>query len=94
MCNKDIGFSLFMKATLILAGPYSSCIETKNIWQSLCLKHNIDFEIYDLTESKAKDITKKMQIKSFPALIINNNVVAVGHPNMENANKVIQEILK
>lgn len=83
-----------MKATLILAGPYSSCIETKNIWQSLCLKNNIDFEMHDLTTSKAKEITEKMHIKSFPALIIDNNVVAVGHPNIENANKVIQEILK
>jgi glutaredoxin len=83
-----------MKAILILAGPYSSCLETKNIWQDLCLKNNIDFEMYDLTKSKGKEITKKMHIKSFPALIIENNVVAVGHPNIENAKNIIQELIK
>ena len=82
-----------MKAILILAGPYSTCFETKNIWQDLCLKNNIDFEMHDLTENKGKEISVKMNIKSFPALIIDNNVVAVGHPNIENAKKVIQQAI-
>ncbi|MCW8901133.1 MAG: thioredoxin family protein [Gammaproteobacteria bacterium] len=82
-----------MKAILILAGPYSSCAATKNIWQDICLKHNINFETHDLSESIGKKIAVKMSLKSFPALLINDKVVAVGHPSEQAAEKVIQAIV-
>lgn len=78
-----------MKAILILAGPYSTCMATKNIWQDVCLKNNIEFEMYDLTHIKGKEIAKKMNIKSFPALIVNDKVIAVGHPSEQTAEKAI-----
>lgn len=83
-----------MKAILILAGPYSSCLATKNIWQDVCLKYNVDFELYDLTDDTGKEIAKKIGTKSYPALIVNNKVVAVGHPSEESAEKVIHGLDK
>lgn len=80
-----------MKAVLILAGPYSSCLATRDIWKSICMKNNIEFEMYDLTNNTGKEIAQKLNIKSFPALIINNKVVAVGHPNEKSAENVIQK---
>ena len=82
-----------MKATLILAGPYSSCLATQNFWQDCCSKHDIDFETHDLTETTGKELADKLNIKSFPALLANNKVVAVGHPDEQAAEKIIQ-ILK
>jgi len=34
-----------------------------------------------------------MSLKSFPALLINDKVVAVGHPSEQAAEKVIQAIV-
>lgn len=82
-----------MKAILILAGPYSSCLATKIIWQDLCLENNIDFEMHDLSEEKGKQIAEQINIKSFPALIVDNNVVAVGHPNEKIAKDVIKKLV-
>lgn len=81
-----------MKAILILAGPFSTCDSTKNIWQALCVKHNIEFETHDLSESIGKDIAEKHNIKSFPALIVKEKVVAVGHPNEEVAKKIFDSL--
>lgn len=81
-----------MKAILILAGPFSKCASTKNIWQALCKNNNIEFETHDLAEVIGIDIAEKHNIKSFPALIVNNKVVAVGHPNEEVAKKVFESI--
>lgn len=81
-----------MKAILILAGPYSSCDATKNIWQDICLKNDINFETYDLSESVGKKIADNLNIKSFPALLINDKVVAVGHPSEQAAEKVIKAL--
>ena len=79
-----------MKAILILAGPYSSCRATQNIWQDSCSKYNIEFETYDLSNSIGKELAEKFNIKSFPALIANDKVVAVGHPDEQTAEKLIQ----
>lgn len=92
MCNKNKGFSYQMKAVLILAGPYSSCVATQNIWQDSCSKHDIEFEIHDLTDNIGKELAEKLNIKSFPALIINKKVVAVGHPDEQTAEKLIQTL--
>lgn len=81
-----------MKAILILAGPYSSCDATKIIWGDICLKNNINFETHDLSESIGKKIAEDLNIKSFPALIVNDKVVAVGHPNKESAENIISNV--
>ena len=82
-----------MKAILIMAGPYSSCDATKIIWQDICVKHKIEFEMYDLTTTTGKEIASKLQLNSFPALIVNDKVVAVGHPDEQSAGKVIQTLI-
>ena len=81
-----------MKAILILAGPYSSCDATKHIWQDICLKNDIHFETHDLSGSIGKKIADNLNIKSFPALLINDKVVAVGHPSEQAAEKVIKAL--
>ncbi len=83
-----------MKAILILAGPYSSSFETEVIWKDTCLKNNIEFEMYDLSNHIGKELALKLDIKSFPVLIVNDNIVAVGHPDEQTAEKVIQSLVK
>ena len=81
-----------MKAILILAGPYSSCAATQNIWQDSCSKYDIEFETHDLTDNIGKELAERLNIKSFPALIFNDNVIAVGHPDEQAAEKLIQTL--
>ena len=81
-----------MKVVLILAGPYSSCTATEIIWKEACKTKNIDIEVFDLTHKEAQDLSSQLRIKSFPALIMNNKVIAVGHPSEKDALKIIQSI--
>lgn len=82
-----------MKAILILAGPYSSCDATKIVWQDICLKNNIEFEEHDLSDGIGKELASKHNIKSFPAFLVNDKVVAVGHPDESAAEKVIEALI-
>ena len=77
-----------MKAILILAGPYSTCRNTQTIWENLCAENDIKLTVYDLTNADGKKLADKLNIRSFPALIMNNKVIAVGHPNEETARNV------
>ena len=81
-----------MKAILILAGPYSSCKATELIWEEACRTGNIELKTFDLTHKKGQELSSKLSVKSFPALIINNKIVAVGHPNQKDALKIIKSI--
>ena len=81
-----------MKAILILAGPYSSCHATEIIWSEVCKTKNIEVQIFDLSHKEGQELSSKLSIKSFPALIIDNKVIAVGHPNEKDALKIIKSL--
>ena len=83
-----------MKAILILAGAYSSCNATELIWKKICKDKGISLTAYNSTHDKGLELSSELNIKSFPALIIDNIVVAVGHPDERSAKKVIANIVK
>jgi len=83
-----------MKLILLLAGPYSSCQKTQRVWQDVCLNHNIEISILDLEHENGQTLAERLNLKSFPALIHNNKVIAVGNPDKQKAEKIIIDLLK
>lgn len=83
-----------MKAILILAGPYSSCSATELIWKEACKDKNITLTTFDSSQNEGLKLSTELKVKSFPALIINNKVIAVGHPDEKSAQKIISNINK
>lgn len=81
-----------MKAILILAGSDSSNSATELIWEEACKNKGISLTTLDSNHSDGQKPSSKLNIKSFPALIINNKIVAVGHPDEKSAKKVISNI--
>ena len=83
-----------MKAILILAGPYSSCSATELIWKEACKDKDIKLTTFDSSQNEGLKLSTELKVKSFPALIINNKVIAVGHPDEKSAQKIISNINK
>ena len=77
---------------MLFRSPFSSCKATQLIWEKLCDDKGIKLEIFNLTNKDGQEFAAKLNIKSFPALIIDDKVVAVGHPNEQTAEKVIQSL--
>jgi len=77
---------------LLLAGPYSSCMKTQQIWQEACLKANLELEVLDLDSDHGQQLAERLNLKSFPALILNNKVIAVGNPSEQKAAKISSEL--
>lgn len=82
------------KLQLILAGPYQACLSTKEIWKEACAKYDLKIEITDLDEEPGISLEKNLNIKSFPAFIVDNEVKAVGHPNRDAAFKLIMHLFE
>ena len=81
-----------MKLILLLAGPYSSCQKTQQVWQEACLKQSIELEVIDLEHEHGQALADQLNLKSFPALIYKNQVIAVGNPDKQKAEKVIADL--
>ncbi len=77
-----------MKLILLLAGSYSSCVKTQQIWQETCTKQNIELEVIDLEHTQGQTLANQLNLKSFPALILNQKVIAVGNPDKQKAEKI------
>lgn len=81
-----------MKLILVIAGRYSSCQVSKQIWQNECLKHNIEIDVLDLENENGQIFATQFNLKSFPALIMGKKIIAVGHPDTETAEKIITSL--
>ncbi len=82
-----------MKLILIISGRYPSCNVSKKIWFETCVQNNIELEVFDMENSNGRNIAETLNLKTFPALIRDGKVIAVGQPNSKTAEKLIQELL-
>jgi hypothetical protein len=78
-----------MKLILIMTHRNPACENTQTIWHETCLKHNIELDVLDFENKKGKNLAKKLNLNSLPALIDNNNIIAVGQPDIKTAEKII-----
>ncbi len=83
-----------MKFQLILAGPYISCQHTRQVWGKACDSRDLELEIIDLESETGQKLEKTLNIKSFPALIVDGQIKAVGHPDAASATELIIKLLK
>ena len=83
-----------MKAILLFAGQDSSNSETELIWKEACINKGIILTTLDSTHNDGQKVSSKLNIKSYPAFIIDNKIIAVGHPDKQNAKAVLQALCK
>ncbi len=82
-----------MKLILLLAGPYSSCTSTQEIWQEACVESDIKLETIYLDSEQGQKLAERLKLASFPALINDKKIIAVGHPNTQSAKNLISQLL-
>jgi len=83
-----------MNLQLILAGPYEACNKTGDVWKQACEAYQLELEVTNLECDTGQALEKSLNIKSFPALVVDNHVRAVGHPSVETALALISSLIK
>ncbi|VAW99742.1 hypothetical protein MNBD_GAMMA22-2914 [hydrothermal vent metagenome] len=82
-----------MKLILIISGSCLSCKAAHDIWLTTCQSYDIKLSTWDFENETGKNIAEQLDIKSFPALINNKKIIAVGCPNAATAKKIIKQLL-
>lgn len=81
-----------MKLQLLIAGQYPTCLEAKDIWQSVCDQNGLSLEIIELDNEQGQALIDNLKLKSFPVLIADSKVRAVGRPDPRIAQDIIHAL--
>ncbi len=82
-----------MKIQLIIMGNTKQSQATENIWRKICEEQNLSLQVADSETSEGQSLVKKLALRTLPALVVNNQVIAVGQPDKVSARQILQ-ILK
>jgi hypothetical protein len=81
-----------MKLQLLIAGQYPSCLETRDIWQQACEENGLTLEIILLEEERGRILAERLDLKSFPVLIADDQIKVVGKPDIRNAHDIVRQL--
>jgi len=80
-----------MNLCLILdANPSSRQAEI--IWRDACEGSGDTLEVVNTENTKYQPLIEQLHLNSFPALVQNQRVLAVGIPTLENAKKLLNQL--
>lgn len=82
-----------MKLQLLIAGQLPSCLETRDIWQSVCEQQGIELELIEVENEEGQELIDKLGIKSFPVLLADGKIRAVGRPDPQHAADILKQLL-
>lgn len=66
--------------------------EAEIIWRDACKDSGDTLEIINASDTKYHTLVEQLQLNTFPALLQDNRVLAVGIPTRENATKLLTEL--
>jgi len=82
-----------MKLQLLIAGQWPSCLETRDIWQSVCKQQGVELELIEVEDEQGQELIDRLGIKSFPVLLADGKIRAVGRPDPQHAADILQQLL-
>jgi hypothetical protein len=82
-----------MKLQLLIDSQLPECLETRTIWQQACQQLGISLEIIEMEDEIGKQLIDDLSLKSFPVLIADGKVKAVGRPKARDAVAILQQLL-
>ncbi|MDZ7660860.1 thioredoxin family protein [Thiohalophilus sp.] len=82
-----------MKLQLLIAGQLPSCLEARDVWQSVCEQQGLELELIEVEDEQGQELIDRLGIKSFPVLLANGKIRAVGRPDPQHAANILQQLL-
>ncbi len=79
-----------MKIQLIIMGRTEQSQATENIWQKICEEQGLSLAVADSETEEGQTLVEKLALRTLPALVVNDRVVAVGQPDKLSARRILQ----
>lgn len=80
-----------MNLCLIL-GTKPASHDAEIIWRDACQNSGVTLEVVNPDNAQYQPLVEQLHLNSFPALLQDNRVLAVGIPTAESARKLLTEL--
>lgn len=81
-----------MKLQLLLTGQFPACLEARDTWQQVCQESGLRLEVIELEEQQGRQLADELGLKSFPVLLVDGRVKAVGRPSYREAVAILEQL--
>ncbi|MGF1614385.1 MAG: thioredoxin family protein [Gammaproteobacteria bacterium] len=74
-----------MKIQLLVTPDCVPCAKAETFWRQISEKQGLSLSVLDTRGGEGKQVARRLRLKTFPALLINGALVAVGVQSPEDA---------
>ena len=79
-----------MGAVLLVLQDCGACARAEATWRRVFEKHGTGLEVLGVDAEPGAQLARRLRVTTFPALVIDDDVVAVGVPSPEAAWEVLR----
>ena len=76
----------------LILNPNPTSHEAETVWREACEDNGDTLEIVNTGNTKYQALVEQLHLNTFPALLQENRVLAVGTPTPESARKLLTEV--
>lgn len=73
------------KVQLLVSEWCTPCRAAEAVWQQVAARRDVDFEVLDMAQPEARAVAQQHALRSVPAVVINNRLMAVGVQTLDQA---------
>ncbi len=78
-----------MKVQLLVSEWCAPCHQAEKIWREVSEEREFEFGVVDLGQPEGKELASRLRIKTIPALVVDNNLVALGVQTKQQALDIV-----
>jgi len=76
---------------VLLNDRCESCQSAIEIWSDVCSQHHVDCQVLDLDSKEGQKLAEQMHIATFPAILINGRLRAIGASSRDEVERLLGE---
>jgi len=76
---------------VLLNDHCESCQSAVDIWSEVCQARHIECQVLDLDSKEGRQLAEQMQLATFPAIVIDGRLRAIGASSRAEAERLLSE---
>ena len=78
-----------MKVQLLVSESCVPCHQAEKVWRQVAAERGLDFSVVSLDQPEGRSLATRLQLKTIPALLVDEVLVAIGVQSLDEARALI-----
>ena len=80
-----------MKVTLLVSDACAPCVQAERVWREVAAERALALTVVNLDRPDGRALAERLKIKTIPALVVDDVLVAIGVQTLEEARALIAD---